>query len=180
VRKSFTRIAVLGVAVAAVAGLAGLAGGSALAAGSSASDGAARPPSADDVVIGDVANPDAVVGRLDAAIRGLLDAAGLGGGAEPAPSPGTRPDRLINGAIQTVSKTGSDVALGLGGIVVPPVPSPTPGIEPDPGGRNTRLVNDTIKAVSKAGSDVALGLGGIVVPPLPSPTPGIKPPIALP
>ena len=178
-RKNFTRIATLGAVVAA----SGLATGTAFGLGAASHDSGLRIPSID-VPIRPADSGAGSVGRLNRALQnagdGAKDLVGdtISGGPTTGHGPG--PETYINAAIQFISKTGSDAALGLGGVVVGPIPSPTPGVEPDPEGRYTNQVNAAIQTVSQTGSDAALGLGGVVVGPIPGPTPGVKPPVGLP
>jgi uncharacterized membrane protein len=63
-----------------------------------------------------------------------------------------------------------DNARGLGGgVVIGPVPSPTPGIHPED------YVNAAIQTVASGLDDAAQGLGGVHIGPIPSPTPGLRP-----
>ncbi|HUQ40464.1 MAG TPA: hypothetical protein VM030_09945 [Acidimicrobiales bacterium] len=79
-----------------------------------------------------VVNPDIdIVSRGYSYLgRGLGDAAqGLGGGGLgplPAPTPGIRPDAIVEWA----KSRGGNVSQGLGGGGLGPIPAPTPGIRP--------------------------------------------------
>ena len=109
--------------------------------------------------------------------------------SDPVPSPvhviGAR-------AVATVEQTAPGGGSGdvcqptLGGVIVPPLPAPTPGIRPAQTCRAAlRAVDNNVGAIAEQGVGTISGLGGgdvcqptlggVIVPPLPAPTPGIRP-----
>jgi hypothetical protein len=103
----------------------------------------------------------ALAGPLDGAVS--RDGAGAGDPAFKAANDGQqRAGKTVRGA--------EDTARGLGGgVVIGPVPSPTPGIRPED------YVNAAIQTVASGLDDAAQGLGGVHIGPVPSPTPGLRP-----
>lgn len=179
-RSSFRRVVVIGAVVAAGT----LAGGNAFGLGPEISRDFVGAPSTG--AGGQVSRVNNLAAGATASVweagdryRGLGD---VGPGPSPSPYPGVYiyPEYIVRGAIQTVGRSVEDVGRGIGGFVVPPIPSPTPSVQPDPGGRNTRVVNSAIQTVGRTVGDVGRGLGGFVVPPIPTPTPSVIPVPALP
>ncbi|MEY2419746.1 MAG: hypothetical protein QOG90_2426 [Actinomycetota bacterium] len=152
-RTNFRRVAV----VAAVLAAGGFIGGSALA---GPLDGAVSKDGG-----GPVADPSPIVTRADQTAKGAYSfadkALGLGGvrpAPLPGPTPGIRPEDIVDRAIQTVAAGLDDAAQGLGGVRVGPLPAPTPGIRPqDSANGAIRTTAATLSQASKTISQVEVG-----------------------
>lgn len=156
-RKNFRRIAVLTAVVTA----GGLLGGAALALPVELNVGSTDGPP--------TSNQPAVIRQAQKTANNVVafaedKALGLGGGGIgplPGPTPGIRPEVLVNNAIQTVASGLGDAALGLGGTHIGPLPAPTPGIRPEDTANAAIYTGAmTLYKASKVVGSVQVGSGG--------------------